>query len=341
MVNQVSEINLDENSLNLVKVKQNNKSVANRFFDFEILWEYFKRAIYKLGKIFLSFKPLKEGREKIRQDKVKKYRYSLTALQLQDQKVLDDLRNIGTYSIDIQDLGFESTPGLLDETSKLVDLLKQDSNHNGLFKDLESAKLADYPGIFLWGIEPRLLNLMEHHIGLPVYYQGYSIRRDIVSKDSNSKCIRAWHQDSEDRTVVKIIIYLNDVGIKDGHYQYIPQNLSKQVVKKLDYQLGYLDDQTVEAIVPQQNWMGCMGKLGTVIISDTSSVFHRAKPPEKKDRFSISFCYTTNKPKFYWDSDKIFPKNLVEISSELTEQQKRVLINKNKFFGVKFWLLGR
>ena len=34
-----------------------------------------------------------------------------------------------------------------------------------------------------------------------------------------------------------------------------------------------------------------MGKLGTVIISDTSNVFHRAKCPEKED--VIAHCNRT------------------------------------------------
>ncbi len=341
MVNQVSEINLDEKSLNLMGIKQNKKPIPNRFSDLEIFWEYLKRAIYKLIKIFLNFKPLKQSQEKSYQNKAKSYRQSLAPLQSQDQKVLEDLKEIGTYSINIQDLGLDSTQALLEKSKILVNFLQQESNHNGLFLDLEPSILADYPEIFLWGMEPRLLDIMEHHIGHPIYYQGYSIRRDIVSKDANANCIRAWHQDSEDKTVVKIIIYLNDVGARGGHYEYIPQDLSKQVVEKLNYNLGYVDDPTMKSIVPQQDWMGCMGKLGTVIISDTSSVFHRAKPPEQEDRFSISFCYTTNKPKFYWNFKKIFPKNLAEIKSQLTDQQQKALINKNRLFGLKFWLLGK
>lgn len=341
MVDQVSEISLDQNSLNLVRIKQNNKSDTHKVLDLEILWEYFKRATYKLAKIFLNFKPVKQIREKSRHNKANNYRQALPPLQLRDQKILDDLQGMGTYSTSIQYLNFDSTRGLLEKTRILVNFLKQEPAQDRLFIDLEFSILSDYPEIFLWGIEPRLLDIIEHYIGSPIYYQGFSIRRDIVSNGYNANCVRVWHQDSEDEKVVKIIIYLNDVGVKGGHYEYISPDLSKQVVGKLNYNSGYLDDDKMTAIVSQQDWLGCIGKLGTVIISDTSNCFHRAKPPEEEDRFSISFCYTSNKPKFYKDHKKIFPKNLADLLPKLTEHQRRVLINKNRFWGLKFWLLGK
>ena len=339
MVNKVFESSLDKDSLVILKIKQNKKPIANKLFDLELLWEYFKRATYKFIKIFFNLQPIRQYREKIHQSKTENYRKSLFPIQSEDQKILDDLQKIGTYSVDIQDLGFDSTPALLEKTKLLVDFLKQEPINKKLFINLEPSIFADYPEIFLWGLEPRLLKILEHHIGSPVYYQGYSMRRDIVSKESNFNCIRAWHQDAEDKIVIKIIIYLNDVGSKGGCYQYIPSNLSKEAAQKLNYNFGYIDDRKMETVVPRQNWMGSIGKLGTVIISNTSSVFHRAKPPEQEDRFSISFCYTSDRPNFYRNYSKIFPKNLAEISVGLTEYQRKALVNNNKFFGLKLWLL--
>ena len=300
-----------------------------------------KRVIYKVGRIIYSLPSAKSIIDLIHEKKVAQYQVRLPKLNRENKKILEALQKTGTHSIFIEDLQLESTPAFLTKIRDLVDYMKNLPSENKLSMDLEPQIFADYPEFFLWGIEQKLLNIIENYIGLPVYYQGYSIRRDIVTKASDSKCIRNWHLDGEDRAVIKIIIYLNDVGVDGGHYEYIPKDLTKKAVKKLNYDLGYLSDQTMIDVIPKDYWSNCMGKLGTVIITDTASVFHRAKPPEKDDRYSISFCYTSNKPKLYWNSERFFPNNLPEIRNQLNKKQRNALINKNKLFSIRHDLLGQ
>ena len=305
-------------------------------FNLDKLCTLFKRAIYKIGRIIYSIPLAKWIIDLVYEKKVAQYQAALPKLNREDQIIVEALQKTGTYSISIEDLQLKSTESFLKKTRDLVNYLKNIPSQNKLLIDLEPDNFADCPEIFLWGIEQRLLDIIEYYIGLPVYYQGYSMRRDIVTKAHDPGCIRNWHQDAEDRTVIKIIIYLNDVGIDGGRYEYIPKDLSKKAVKKLNYDLGFLSDQTMMNVIPKEYWSNCMGKLGTVIISDTSSVFHRAKPPEKEDRFSIAFCYTSHKPKLSWNSEIVFPKNLPEIRNQLNKKQRNALINKNKLFSIKF-----
>ena len=303
-------------------------------FNLDKLCTLFKRAIFKLSRIIYSIPLAKSIIDLVYEKKVAQYQAALPKLNREDQIILEALQKTGTYSTPIEDLQLESTECFLKQTKALVDYLKNIPSKNKLVINLEPHNFADCSGIFLWGIEQRFLDLIEYYIGLPVYYQGYSMRRDIVSKASDSEYIRNWHLDGEDRTVIKIIIYLNDVGFDGGYYEYIPKDLSNKAVKKLNYDLGFLSDQTMMDVIPKEYWSNCMGKLGTVIISDTSSVFHRAKPPEKEDRLSISFCYTSNKPKLHWNSERVFPKNLPEIRNQLNKKQRNALINKNKLFSI-------
>ena len=299
------------------------------------IWTFFKKAINKIGKIIYYIPLAKWIVDLIYEKRVAQYRASLPKLNREDRVILEALQKTGTYTIAIEDLQLKSTEYFLEKTTDLVNFLKNIPSKDQFLIDLKSDKFANYPEIFLWGIEQRFLDIFEYHIGLPIYYQGYSMRRDIVTKTHDSKCIRNWHRDGEDRTVIKIIIYLNDIGVDGGHYEYIPKDLSRKAAKRLNYNLGYLNDEKMMDLIPKEYWDKCMGKLGTVIISETSSVFHRAKTPEKEDRFSISFCYTSNKPKFYWDSQRLFPKNLSEIRNQLNKKQRNALINKNKLFGIK------
>ncbi len=309
------------------------KAIIN--LNLDNLWLLFKRVIHKIGRITYRLPLVKRTLDLVYEARVAQYKASLPELNAEDQVILEALQKTGAISIPIEDLQLQSTESFFKKIMELVEYLKNIPREDKLLMDLEAHKFQDCPEVFLWGIEQRFLDIMEHYIGLPIYYQGYSMRRDIVNQASDSTCIRNWHLDAEDRTVIKIIIYLNDVGVDDGCFEYISKDLSQKAVKKLNYEIGYVSDQRIMDVIPQKDWSNCMGKLGTVIISNTSSVFHRAKPPEKEDRFSISFCYTSNKPKFYWDSQRFFPENLSEISQQLNQKQRNSLINKNKFFSIK------
>ncbi len=335
MVNQIPEVSV---TTKLFRFKQlfinpNSQEIIN--LNLDNLWLFFKRTIYKISRIIYRIPVLKWLIDLVYEARVAQYRKLLPELNAEDRVILETLQKTGSIAIPIEDLRLTSTESFLQKTLELVEYQKNIPSQDRLLIDLEPHKFQDCPEVFLWGIEPRFLDIIEHYIGLPIYYQGYSMRRDIVNQASDSTCIRNWHLDAEDRTVIKIIIYLNDVGVDGGCYEYITKNLTKKAVKKLNYDIGYLSDQTMMDIIPQQDWSNCIGKIGTVIISDTSSVFHRAKPPEKEDRLSISFCYTSNKPKFYWYSQSFFPKNLSEIYQQLNQKQRNVLINKNKFFSIK------
>lgn len=334
MVVQLSEISKSPNSSgefpqmaktpNLPSILASNLDKA---------WTFVKKALYKFRRIIYSIAIVKEIADRVYETKVAKYQASLPKLNAEDQAILDAIQKTGTVSIPIEELQLKSTPSFLDKTKSLVEDLKNTNIKDQVLVDLDPDKLKESPEIFLWGIEERFLNIIEHYIGLPLYYQGCSIRRDIVTTLSDSDSVRSWHLDAEDRNVIKIIVYLNDVGLDGGHYEYIPKDLTQKAVKKLDYYLGYLNDQTIKKVVPQKYWEKCTGQLGTVIITNTSNIFHRAKPPEKEDRFSISFCYTSKKPQYNW-SRASYPKNLDQISNQLSDKQRQALINKNQLFGM-------
>ena len=335
MVNQAPEISTATESLGFETFNVNAKLKNIISSNLSKIWTFFKRAIYKIGRILYFIPLVKSIVDLVYESRVAQYQASLSKLATEDQIILESLQKTGTYSIPIEDLQLEITEPFLRKTTDLVNYLKTIPSEDELSIDLEANKFIDNPEIFLWGIETRILNIIEHYVGLPLYYQGYALRRDIVTDTStDSPSVRAWHLDAEDRTMIKVIIYLNDVGLDGGHFEYIPKDLTQKAVKKMNYYLGYINDQTMMDVVPKKDWSGCTGKFGTVIITDPSKVFHRAKPPEKEDRFSISFCYTSNKPKYYWET-KRFPKNLSEICNKLSEKQRNVLINKNKFFGIK------
>ena len=75
------------------------------------------------------------------------------------------------------------------------------------------------PSLFLWGLQPILLNLIENYLQLPVASHGLYQRRDLLN--NTIKRSRLWHLDMEDYKILKVIIYLNDVDETVGPFQYL------------------------------------------------------------------------------------------------------------------------
>jgi hypothetical protein len=185
-------------------------------------------------------------------------------------------------------------------------------------------QILKYPQIFLWGLEQRLLNIIENFLGLPVAYQGVYFRRDIANRLEVGS--RLWHIDKEDRKILKIIIYLNDVHEENGAFQYIPKNLTSTIAKSLKYKAGYIQDKVMQEVISSKLYKSCTGVAGTVIMADTSSIFHRGKPPITSDRFTIFFDYTSRRHKqASYGTSILSYKDLLSLSENLSESQRKCI----------------
>ncbi|MEL6579980.1 MAG: hypothetical protein AAFQ14_09515 [Cyanobacteria bacterium J06621_12] len=191
----------------------------------------------------------------------------------------------------------------------------------------ERRDLREFSEIVLWALEPKLLNIVENYIGLPILYQGFAVRRSLA--DGQYSGVRRWHMDWEDRRIIKIIVYLNDVVAGGGPYEYIRRSTTEKAIAALNYyNLGYLSDPEMQEAVSPIDWTACLGKQGSVIITDTSSVFHRAQPPTAKERFSITFCYTSANPQVIWRSRKMSRQEWEQLDSQLDQRQVRCLTKR-------------
>ncbi len=110
---------------------------------------------------------------------------------------------------------------------------------------------------------------------------------------------RLWHLDNEDRKMLKIIIYFNDVDEDGGPFQCMRPEISSLQLKKVENKYKFFDHQEIEKLIPnsQKNWLKTYtGQSGTVIIVDTARSYHRGKPPTKSPRRAVSFGYLSRRP---------------------------------------------
>ena len=97
-----------------------------------------------------------------------------------------------------------------------------------------------------------------------------------------------WHSDNHPPEIINIIVYLTDVGDRDGGMQYVKAN--DEVVKRsFTFPAGgvILEDQMVGVEnEPGIKIVNMTGEKGTVFIFD-NCIFHRASVPLDKDRDAL------------------------------------------------------
>lgn len=230
-----------------------------------------------------------------------KHSVSIPSLSSSDRKIVDALGNEGVCVTSLDALALPHTPLMLEAVESLLPNREtvKGSELEGRYFALDTYTVhanytqmaRDYPEIYLWGLQDRMLNIIENYIGLPVALLGADVRQDIAKgKDIGS---RRWHKDGEDRRVVRVIIYLNDVSTDGVAFEYIPKYLTPPNLTR-----GILLDEEMEKIVPQSNWKQCLGPAGTVVFAATSSILHHGKVfvESGTDRMALFYAYTSRKP---------------------------------------------
>lgn len=255
---------------------------------------------------------------------LEKHKSHLPVLSSTDWAIVETLETEGVAVTSLEQLSIPSTPQLLEAAKNLIPEIPRaiSGDENEFVVHATSEQMMEYPEIFLWGLEQRLLNIAENYLGLPVAYHGSYFRRDIANQVEKKS--RLWHMDSEDRKLFKVIVYLNDINDERGPFQYIPKDITSKVADSLKYKTGYIKDKTLQQVISQSNYKSCTGPSGTVVIAGTASVFHRGKIPVSCDRFSVFFDYTSRQPKFPFYCKSSLPmEDLHLLSTKFSEEQKQ------------------
>ncbi|MEH1933046.1 MAG: phytanoyl-CoA dioxygenase [Nostoc sp.] len=254
-----------------------------------------------------------------------KHSRNLPALEGCDRNILNALKKDGVCVTTLADLGLNSSSELLKAAYHQLSQMENPNNDHLDEKLPQISTVTALPEFYAWAIEKRLLNIIENYIGLPVAFHGVHLRKDFKSKHQFGTLL--WHSDAEDRRIIKIFIYLNDVEQKAGPFEYIPRSLTSLFswnYFRLYYKLwksGYLgiDDEEVKPVIPKSAWKSCPGPAGTVILVDTKNALHHGRV-RTEERSALFFCYTANPPKRpdlctqYWDDT--YPRAELRSSSD-------------------------
>ncbi|WP_088890257.1 hypothetical protein [Leptolyngbya ohadii] len=234
-----------------------------------------------------------------------KHTPEVPALSPADRQIVEEIEREGVAVRSLNDLDGASTLFLQKTCISLVQELEQSALVDR--QELEYASgfrhcvpvnpsriASEYPAVYLWGLDNRILDIVENCIGLPVAYHGVIVRKEI--NDGRQISTRLWHQDQDDRNAIRITIYLNDVGIDDGPFEYIPKALTPSIraFKDANY---VISDEAMAKVISPSSWKACTGAAGTIIFSATAKVFHHGRVPRSNHRrIAASYHYTSRQP---------------------------------------------
>ena len=264
----------------------------------------------------------------------KKHFDNLPVISEYEQDLIAQVRTEGVAMTSLEALSIPSTKEMLQAAKTLIPKIPSSisQNKNEFVIHATSQQIVEHKEIFIWGLEKRLTNIIENYIGLPVAYHGAYFRRDTINPVQIKS--RLWHIDPEDRKVLKVVIYLNDVDDSNGPFEYIPQPFTSKLISALKYNHGYVQDKTMKKVISPSFFKSCTGIAGTVILAATGSIFHRGKVPISSDRYSVFFDYTSRKPIVHnhYGASFLSDEDLQLLAKNLTPQQRECVFWKDSFW---------
>lgn len=198
-----------------------------------------------------------------------------------DVRAVDDYRIPGTSEL----------KSALDRA--LLPLRERDSRGVSTLRPSQDEMVQDL-ALWHWGLQERLLDIVENYLGVPARYYGADVRREVADRAVSG--VRQWHRDIEDRRMVKILVWLNNVDDQGGPFAYIPVEDSVIAARHLRYVAGFVSNARLHSVVPEDRVRTVTGPRWTALMADNTRLMHRATPPTARDRYSVTFTWSSRRP---------------------------------------------
>jgi hypothetical protein len=256
----------------------------------------------------------------------------LPALSAREAALLQILRRDGVCVTSLEELDLPGTAAMLASATSMTERLAARRHHpDHAHRHTVTATaqdLLDFPAILEWGLGTRLLDLVENYLGLPVAYDGpdhfYS------PADGREAGPRIWHLDREDRRMLKIAVYISDVGPQDGPFEIVRPAFRESL--SAPRQAAILPQAELEHRIGPGNLekaiRTCTGRRGTVVIAETAENYHRGRPPVRGDRSALYYGYFSRftPTPFFCERSPLSRGQIARIASGLPERQHDALL---------------
>jgi hypothetical protein len=260
------------------------------------------------------------------------HKSQLPILEWQDQQIVNTLESEGIYMTSVASLNLPNSVEFMKAAQHITQRLQEKNTHlskhfpSEKFYEVHATKtqLINHIDLIAWSLNQRLLNIVEAYLKLPVAYDGAACFLSVSNGEEYGA--RAWHRDREDRRMIKVCVYLNDVDEEDGPLQCLKPRFNDYVCASIKHRYRSVYQAEMDSLyLPEfgDAMVSCLGKVGTVILIDTARFYHRGKPPLDSHRKAIIFSYFSRSPwhPFFCQRFSLLPKEIEDRVPKLSQQQ--------------------
>lgn len=257
-----------------------------------------------------------------------RHRAALPGLTQGDAAIVAALNADGICITSLDSLGLQGGEALVVSAGALAEAFAEEaralSRGGREFIIVPPDQIVRNPQIYRWGLQDRLLDIVEAYIGLPVAYDGVAINYTVA--DGRAVSTRKWHRDWEDRRVLKVAVYLHDVDAEGGPFEQISRHDTLQN-DRAGFNYDLADDAELARILggsPERDVVSCQGPRGTVVFCDTARFFHRGKPATARDRAALFYSYFANPPRhpFFCERSGLSRRDIASLAHDLVGRQR-------------------
>lgn len=203
------------------------------------------------------------------------------------------------------------------------------------FNMVPPERIVVNPRVFAWGLSDRLLDIAEAYLGMPAAYDGMQIIYTVA--DGREVSTRRWHRDWEDRKMLKIAIYLNDVDTDGGPFEAVrgPRRTDED-----GFAYDLMSDDDLRRTFGEEfaeRVTSCTGRAGTVLFVDTARQYHRGRPATGADRTAIFYSYFARRPRhpFFCERSGLSRQQIERLARHLPPRQRAAALWRR---GLPGWL---
>ena len=154
-----------------------------------------------------------------------------------------------------------------------------------------------------FALQPEILRIANAYYGMRTRLRTYNVWRNFPSS-SAPRNSQLWHRDPEDRYVLKLFVYLDDVDRGCGPIAYAAGSHPKGGLKRApaftktaEDKAKRSDDAQMAEVVPPERWIEGIGPKGTMVFADTRG-YHKGGQATERERL-LYMCMFTSKASRY------------------------------------------
>lgn len=150
---------------------------------------------------------------------------------------------------------------------------------------------------FRFALNNSFLKIANAYFRMTAKLRYYNVWQTFASR-STARESQLWHFDREDRFILKMFLYLDDVDEGTGPFTYAPGTQTKGrdhgIRPEFFFEGGVrrTTDEQMNAVFPKNRWVTGTGEKGTLIFADTRG-YHKGGEARTKDRLMYTCMFTS------------------------------------------------